>query len=169
MIDISFGAYQWLVLEQEPDACLLITKDIVAYRHFDATAWEGSALRKWLNRDFLCLGFSDAEQESILQTQVINSHDAYAEPGTARDHLNPILCADTMDKVFLLNATQTFRYFPDTESRIAIWQNAGDWWLLRSGILIDYDGWMFSPTEGNFGVRPALRIPTDVVSSSKLK
>lgn len=125
-------AIEWIILEKEGDELLLISKyalDVQPYHtEQEAVIWKDCSLREWLNTTFLNTAFDERAQEHILETEVV-------------DHVE----ADTIDKVFLLNAEEIKKYYEagtlgGTEKtayteKLNIY-SAGDyvqWWLRTIG------------------------------------
>ncbi len=120
----SFGAYQqkdvsgnsyepidWIVLEKDEEKMLLFSKYILDCKcyHNDIkdVTWETCDLREWLNNDFYYDAFSDEEREKIITTTVINTDtNDKTRDGNA-----------TNDKVFLLSADETKKYFGIAENK----------------------------------------------------
>lgn len=122
--EIVFGNYKqsntsskelilWYVVATEGDKCLLVSKAILDYQPFNdtitaqATTWEESSLREWLNETFYEEAFSAEEQKSILSTTV---QDYEADGKLGRK---------TKEKVFLLNYEEAWKYFPKDADRQA--------------------------------------------------
>ena len=160
---ITFGPYEWVVLEQDGEKALLITKEIVAAKLFNRVLqpsdqssfvpWETCTLREWLNVDFL-KEFDDADLKRILKTVVVTPRET------------PI-----SDRVFLLSVEEAERFFGTPELRIGKWSEKAikmvsrrdvyyEFWLLRNGV-VERDG-SINPHIENFGtsggVRPVLWI-----------
>ncbi|WP_406546250.1 DUF6273 domain-containing protein [Succinimonas sp.] len=120
---------KWRVLKREGEKFLLITENCIDSRPFhDSFAqviWENSAIRKWLNGEFLRQTFSEADRRLIASVK---------SPGRSGG-----------DRVFLLDAAEAEAYFPDDAARrCRITSYAGekgsrsadgfgDWWLSGSG------------------------------------
>jgi hypothetical protein len=109
---ITFGAYQWYVLDVQNGKALLITKDIIEMRAYNegsygAIIWEDCTLRKWLNSEFYN-SFSAADRAKILSTTVENY-----ERFTGGKY-------NTIDKIFLLSFDEAQTYFSLKENRVAM-------------------------------------------------
>lgn len=116
---VQFGSYEqdgnalngmeainWIVLKQEGDKILLISAkglDSLPYHQGSGSSdWKGCTLRQWLNGTFFLSAFSEAEQQQILETTVIqhkNDNDPNCEQGE-----------NTSDHVFLLSAAEYLEY-----------------------------------------------------------
>ena len=112
---ITFGKFQWRVLEERDGKTLIITEAIIDGRpyHNDLVdiTWEHSEMRQYLNSTFYNL-FTQEEQSKILETQVSDRDNPWS--GTKCG--NP-----TVDKVFLLSYDEVVKYFGDSgdlENRI---------------------------------------------------
>ena len=134
---VDFGSYEWLVLDQNERGKLLITKEAIAARPYNAQGkectWETCDLREWLNGAFLET-FSEEDRKKILKTRVMNQGNTeYGTPGGN----------DTEDLVFLLSSEEAELLFQDNDARIckpndqAVSDGAETywgacWWWLRS-------------------------------------
>lgn len=122
---VSFGRYaqnadgeetplEWLVLENDGRAALLISRYVLEYRsfhdQFQSVTWEKSSLRRWLNGDFLNQAFTADEQARIFLVDVIaEKNPQYStNPG-----------ANTKDKVFLPSISDMKDFFHGDRSRMA--------------------------------------------------
>ena len=110
---LVFGAYEqdndpsdgkedieWLVLDRDGDFVLIISRYVLDFQQYNANrapvSWETCTLKTWLNNSFFHEAFSAEEQAAVRG-------DA---PGNA-----------TGDRVFLLNQSELYKYFPSDESR----------------------------------------------------
>ena len=105
---------EWLVLAKDGGSLLVITLYAVEHMQFhsslSAVTWETSAVRAFLNGEFLNKAFSEEEKAKIRQTTVI----AEKNP----DYPNSRPGNDTEDKVFLLNVQEKALYFQDKADAI---------------------------------------------------
>ncbi|MBR3358565.1 MAG: DUF4132 domain-containing protein [Solobacterium sp.] len=114
---IPFGRYFWEILEVDltEKTMLVIADKEVTKMGFNTSwekkNWEDCRQRKWLNKDFLNREFTELEQAAILRTYLEN----------------------TADRVYLLNAEEALKYYPNYPSRIC-----GDGWWLRFHNALDY-------------------------------
>jgi hypothetical protein len=105
---IMFGGHYWRVLDIDNPHALIISDEIITHMAYhnagtDIT-WEGSSVRRFLNREFLNR-FDADERDWIRETYVINNDNPwYGTPGGA----------NTMDKVFLLSIDEVLQYFGDS-------------------------------------------------------
>ncbi len=114
---IEFGSYpqsadgkkspiEWLVLENDGQKALLISRYALDARRYNETrievTWETCSLRNWLNRIFVNEAFATDEQNLIRRTTVTaDRNPSYStSPGN-----------NTIDKVFLLSITEVKKYF----------------------------------------------------------
>ena len=141
-------AIEWLVLDVQDGKALIISKyalDSKPYNtEYTSVTWETCTLRNWLNKDFLLMAFTSAEQDAILTTTVNNS-SSQGLWGTNGGN-------NTQDKVFLLSYKEASTYFSSDDARMcaptdyAIAQGAwasddykvngrgtGLWWLRSPG------------------------------------
>lgn len=105
--DLSAIEYiEWLVLDRKDDKLFVLSKNVLDNIPIDtsgsATTWETSAVRKWLNNDFLDNYFTNEEKAAIPTVPVVaDKVVAYTEdPGN-----------DTQDRVFLLSHSEVELYF----------------------------------------------------------
>jgi len=110
---ISFGRYEWRVLDVRDDAALVITDRIIDQRPYhDAytdTTWAECSLRTYLNGEFYGQ-FTDADKQRILP--VVNKNPDNQWYGTKGG-------ADTRDRVFLLSIEEVVcRYFGDSSAKL---------------------------------------------------
>ena len=110
---ISFGSYEWRVLEVQNNTALIITEYIIEQRAYhnaykDIT-WADCSLRKYLNSEFYDR-FSAAEKLRIIP--VLNKNPDNQWYGTKGGR-------DTQDSIFLLSIEETVcRYFGDSSSKL---------------------------------------------------
>lgn len=103
---LSFGKYDWQVLDVQKNAALIITERIIEQRSYHETyqdiTWADCSLRKYLNSEFYDQ-FSAAEKSKILPVQ--NKNPVNQWYGTSGG-------ADTKDFIFLLSIEEAVcRYF----------------------------------------------------------
>jgi len=146
---VSFGPYNWLVLEERDGKALLLCEDIIERRVYNATltpvTWEDCALRAYLNGEFLD-GFSEEVRARIALTHNENPDNTwgmfYGEP------FNTPGGKPTDDHVFLLSVPEILKYFPglelhtdsdddkwyyEADKRLVVnFNTSGSWWWLRS-------------------------------------
>ena len=99
-------AIEWIVLDEQDGKMLLISRlnlDLYAlHDEYTVTTWEESALRAWLNNEFLNNAFSAKEQTGICESLLVNEDSPYF--GTKGGN-------NTVDKVFVLSMTEASKYF----------------------------------------------------------
>ena len=157
---ITFGKYEWLILDIKDDCALLLSKDIIAempyHEEWEDITWKECSLREWLNTEFLN-SFTEQEQVRIMLK-------------TQKNEESLSLCTlgyDTKDKIFLLSPEEVDQYFSNSEHRISRFNNKPSFWWLRSASCrdidathVDADGSVhtlgFLLRNGSGGVRPAL-------------
>ena len=104
---------EWIVLAKTDDSVLLISKYALDQQKFHETlediTWENCTLRAWLNDTFLQNIFTEADQERVLETAV--SAENNATFGTDAGN-------DTVDKIFLLSASEALGYFASDAERV---------------------------------------------------
>lgn len=103
---------EWLIISEDSDSMLLISKDLIDLQLYNVQkvdiTWETSALRSWLNNEFLNTAFTSAERKAILET-VNKNPDEQGEKGGR----------DTKDTVFCLSSAEVEKYFPIKADRTA--------------------------------------------------
>lgn len=163
---VEFGGASWYVLDKKDGKTLLLSEKIIDKRAYSdapgAVTWETSALRGYLNGEYLN-GFSAADREKICEvTNANRPNGKYAVSGGA----------DTRDRVFLLSLEEAEVYlggFADVLIAKTADSGAAFWWFLRSpgeaadvaacvtaGGLIDYHGVADSVETPIGGIRPAM-------------
>ena len=168
---------EWMVLEADGEAALLISRHALDCQPYDAggasISWERCTLRIWLNGEFYSRAFDAEERKSLLKSDVRTDEEAEdsVAPGSA-----------TRDYVLLLSLSEAKRYFERDEARwctatpFAIQQGVGTddddsscrWWLrspsqacgcemvvMESG---DVDEFGCDPHDDDCGVRPCVRV-----------
>ena len=105
---ISFGAYQWRVLDKQDNKLLLISEKIVERRSYhnysvDIT-WEESHLRSYLNSVFYD-SFSEDNKDRIIEVNNSNENNQWYDTEGG---------SDTVDKIFLLSIAEVVKYFGDS-------------------------------------------------------
>jgi hypothetical protein len=159
--EVSFGGYDWIVLEERDGSSLLLMKNVLEERVYNTvlepTSWEKCSLRAWLNGSFFQKLPEDARAR-VAETKVINSGNADANMKSGDK---------TDDKVFLLSLDEAKLYFVSDAARVALYKGHTAWWWLRTpgleGIAaatVGSDGAIGTAGSGvnyqNRGVRPAL-------------
>lgn len=113
---ISFGYYNWRVLDIQNNAALIITEEIIEQRAYHDTykdiTWADCSLRKYLNGEFYDK-FNMADKSRIIS--VINKNPDNQWYGSKGG-------ADTRDSIFLLSIEEVCIYFGDSSSKL---QNPG--------------------------------------------
>ena len=110
---ISFGDYNWRVLDTQENAVLIITEEIIEQRPYhnayqDIT-WADCSLRKYLNGEFYDK-FNAADQSRIIP--MLNKNPDNQWFGTNGG-------ADTQDSIFLLSLEEVAcKYFGDSSSKL---------------------------------------------------
>ena len=107
---VEFGGASWYVLDKKDGKTLLLSEKIIDKRTYSdapgAVTWETSALRGYLNGEYLN-GFSAADREKICEvTNANRPNGKYAVSGGA----------DTLDRVFLLSRRRSISADSPTSS-----------------------------------------------------
>ena len=108
MIEIDFGNYKWLKLDECSNEILVLSKDVLENRpyneNFDSVNWESCTLRKYLNGEFL-QRFTEEQKAKISKKSIINSGNHWF--GTEGGD-------NTNDRIFLLSIEEVVKYFGDS-------------------------------------------------------
>ena len=103
---------EWLMLKKDGERALLVSRfalDCLPYNSVSSgITWETCSLRKWLNGAFFSNAFSDKEQKKINSSAIAADRNPYysTSPGNR-----------TIDKVFLLSATDAIKFFKSDDER----------------------------------------------------
>ena len=177
---ITFGGYEWLVLDIEGGRALVVSKDIVERRvyhtPYGSITWADCSLRAYLNGEFYN-SFNDSDRGRIVEVTNVNEDNQWY--GTNGGD-------DTQDRIFLLSLAEAVKCFGDSgqladrpfgensindqynQNRIATFNGSASWWWLRSpgfdstlaSFVSDVGSLYMSGIDVNIhfygGVRPAL-------------
>ena len=166
---ISFGSYNWRVLDIQNNTALIISEDIIEQRAYhDAykdITWAECSLRKYLNGEFYDK-FNAADKSRIIPVLNKNPDNQwYGSKGGA----------DTYDSIFLLSIEEVVcRYFGDSSSKLlnrgrnqkywferkdennsrrsAMFKGGLWWWWLRSPGRVNVKAVYIHP-DGNIGIQ----------------
>lgn len=176
--NIAFGGMLWRVLAKTDNAALLITETLVTLDRYSSQTpvdWENSAIRQWLNNEFLSSLDSNSAAR-VLTKKNITCDNALLEK---RSHVlkegQPSSIPNNMqqtteDKVFLLDTFEATRYFDGNKDRICMHKKEPSAWYLRTynknsdantTSQIRDDGSIHQAGGGGdykYGIRPALWI-----------
>jgi hypothetical protein len=120
---ISFGKYEWRVLDVQGDKALIITKDCISLMKIEFSShpgyanfpYSGSNIRTYVDIE-LRKSFSDEEQSRIIST-TISEHGS-----TLYEH------------IFLLSVNEAKKYFKNDNDRLAYYNGENVcWWLRTNG------------------------------------
>ncbi|ULQ61018.1 DUF6273 domain-containing protein [Brucepastera parasyntrophica] len=166
---ISFGGYNWRVLDRQKDTALIITEEIVELRAYHDvykdTTWADCELRKYLNGEFYDK-FSETDKSKIIS--VLNKNPGNPWYGTKGGK-------DTKDNIFLLSIEDVVcKYFGDSSKklqnrgknqkywfqrkdennskRISIFDGYIWWWWLRSPGRVNVKA-VYVHGDGNIGIQ----------------
>lgn len=167
---LSFGGYNWRVLDIQNNTALIITEEIIEQRPYHDTykdiTWSDCALRKYLNGEFYDK-FNAKDKSRIIP--VINKNldnQWYGSKGGV----------DTQDSIFLLSLEEVCKYFGDSLSKLRnpgknqrYWFERKDknnskrlakvhgggycWWWLRSPGRVNVKAVYIFGTDGNIGIQ----------------
>jgi len=110
---ISFGDYNWRVLDIQNNAALVITEEIIEQRSYHDTCkditWADCSLRKYLNGEFYGK-FNSSDKSRIISVLNENpDNEWYGSKGGE----------DTLDNIFLLSVKETVcKYFGDSSKNL---------------------------------------------------
>ncbi|MDO5295370.1 MAG: DUF6273 domain-containing protein [bacterium] len=166
---------EWRVLQNDKHDVLAVTVRGIDYLTYSDSpmgqTWQYSAVRRWLNGEFLQEAFTESERLCLADAHIITrDNPQFNTPGCA-----------TYDKVFLLSIEEAQRYFRDDDDRVckatdyannlSDWQYADqtNWWWLRSpGRSLSYasivsqegaiDYLSYQETANRGLVRPAIKL-----------
>ncbi|HET6784583.1 MAG TPA: DUF6273 domain-containing protein [Erysipelotrichaceae bacterium] len=106
---ISFGKYEWRILDIREDRILILTDEIIELRDYHTKAiditWKDCELRNYLNHEFFNT-FNKNEQSRIIETLNKNPDNNWYKADGGED---------TLDKIFILSMDEVVRlYFGDS-------------------------------------------------------
>jgi hypothetical protein len=105
---ISFGEYDWRVLDTDGDYALILMENVIgdmAYHDTqDFVTWETSDARRYLNEDFYN-NFSPEERARVRETNVVNDNNPWFGINGGNS---------TTDKIFSLSIEEVVKYFGDS-------------------------------------------------------
>ena len=150
---ITFGAYQWRVLDIQDDMALILCENIILLHEYHISnvsiTWTDCSLRAYLNGEFYnSNAFSNEDRSRIVEVTNINENNQWF--GTNGG-------PDTQDKIFLLSIAEVVQYFGDSgqlanrpsgaswiddqynSNRIATFYGVVTSWYLRSPGIFTYD------------------------------
>ena len=166
---ISFGCYDWRVLDIQNDRALIITECIVeehAYNDvYKDITWADCSLRRYLNNEFYNR-FDAIEKARVIP--VVNKNPDNQWYGAKGGE-------DTQDRIFLLSIEEAVcQYFGDSRSmllnpgknqkywfqrkdpnnnrRAALYKNGISWWWLRSPGRVNIKA-AYIHGDGNIGIQ----------------
>ncbi len=154
---VSFGGYEWYIIDKTNENCTLLCKGIVECKRYheenrDIT-WHSCTLRRWLNNEFFN-EFAAEEKKLIADTTIVNSDNAkYETRGGIK----------TVDKIFLLSLDEAEKYMMNKK----IFAINQVWWLRSPGYqqfgaaLVNSNGSLNDRgyyVSDYYGVRPALNL-----------
>ena len=147
---LSFGGYNWRVIDIQNNAALIITEDIIEQRPYhDAykdITWADCGLRKYLNGEFYGK-FNATDKSRIIPVTNKNLDNPwYGTKGGA----------DTQDSIFLLDIEDVVcRYFGDSSEKLQNRSKKQNYWFQRKDennskriakfMGYDYWWWLRSP------------------------
>jgi hypothetical protein len=168
---ISFGSYDWRVLDIQNNTALIITEYIIEQRAYHGAyediTWADCSLRKYLNGEFYDK-FTSTDKSRIIPVLNKNPDNQwYGSKGGV----------DTQDSIFLLNIEEVVcKYFGDSSSKLQnrgknqkYWferkdennskriarlegKNGGSWWWLRSPGRVNVKA-VYIHGNGNIGIQ----------------
>lgn len=119
--DIKKEPLEWIVVDKQPDRCLLLSKYVLNCVNYDDDVintdanlditWEKCGLRKYLNDCFIKEAFNESEQKKILLTDLINEDNQERDDYNPGHNFNTEGGEDTKDKIFCLSLNECKKYF----------------------------------------------------------
>ena len=116
-----FGNHEWTVVEKDEDVITLMVihcgtfegwHDVSFHDAYEEVDWEHSAVREWLNGEFLETSFTEEEKERILLTEVpASDNPVYETTGGA----------DTRDYVYLPSYEDVLKYQESVSTMKLTW------------------------------------------------
>jgi hypothetical protein len=162
---ITFGNYEWLVLEVQKGYALIISKNIISQQPYDTVerrypSWEKSSLRQYLNDDFYN-SFTKNEQLRIVDTnseslEYFVTSSEWGEEG--------------LGKIFCLSSGYVFEHFVGENAEFCEYLEQ-NWWLRKGNAYSAYafvndltlaGGSDKSMATKPFGIRPAMWVKIGV-------
>lgn len=108
--DAQKKAIEWIVLKQEDNKMLLLSKYGIDLRRYhedgNETSWEMSGLRRWLNDTFIEDAFDEAEKARICSEITNTTTNLFYNTGNE---------AVSIDKIFILGAEEIKEYLTSKE------------------------------------------------------
>ena len=188
---------KWQILSKDGDDLFLLADkalDCKLYNdEYTAVTWETCTLRTWLNDDFLNTAFSEAEQNGITTTTVVNADNPHHTTNGGNN---------TQDKIFLLSLDEVANTPYGFRSDREYWDQAricevtayakqqgaytddedeaSSWWWLRSpgrdssnAASVYHDSYAdvsgTDVSKNYYAVRPALHLNLSSLTSSDYK
>lgn len=151
---ITFGNYEWRVLDVQSDRVLLITEDMIGQHPYHNKAgnvtWKDCELRSYLNTEFYNT-FSDVDRNRIITVINKNPNNEWYDSNGGED---------SEDKVFLLSIEEVAcKYFGDSSTLLYNPGKNQKYWFQRkdennSNRRSKFDGygwwwWLRSPGRDN--------------------
>jgi len=107
---ITFGKYQWCVLQVNDNSMLVTTETTIGKAPYHdivgQITWEHSNLRKYLNTEFFDT-FTPSEKSRIIKTKLSDRNNPWYD----------VPCGNsTFDRIFLLSYDEVVRYFGDSDA-----------------------------------------------------
>ncbi len=170
---------EWLVLEEENDALLLISRYALDCQPYDSkyssVTWKICSLRTWLNGTFLKAAFNSDEQ-AMIPTVTVST-----DPGEETNDKVFLLCIQEVNTYFHLNVSRKCAptdyakvQGANSSDSVQVDGKAACWWWLRSPgrdfysvANVNRDGSIYNHgynvSYDNGAIRPALWIDLDKV------
>lgn len=116
---------EWLILDQDEDAILVISKYVIDAHIFNNSwgqgiTWENSEIRKWMNTDLYESLFNEQERKFVISRKITTSGNP--KPLRMKSPSGTIVmcdtttsgisgCGETFDKLFILSWEEGEKYF----------------------------------------------------------
>jgi len=142
---------KWRILETSGGTAFILCESIIANKLFDndSNNYANSEIRAWLNSGFYNDAFSAAEKQLIQTTVVDNSVHSTGES------VNPYVCENTNDKIFLLSSRDRENYAYGFNNDASLCRVPSDYSRATGTVISDtYGGtgqwWLRSPYGGYY-------------------
>lgn len=121
----KFEPIEWEVIKVEDEKALIVSRSLLDFAYFaegfskekgedyKSNNYMNSHIRSWLNDCFYKVAFNDTEKECVEITEVDNGIESTG------DKINPYVCDNTKDKMFLLSNKEVKVFYLKNSKRRA--------------------------------------------------
>lgn len=114
----KFGPYSWLVLDEDGEKRLCVTRDIIDIRRYNEklvpVSWANCDLRAYLNKQFYQT-FTEEQKARFCEVKILNL-------GNSQYNISP--SEPTMDRLFLLSEEEIMHYWKVKSDNVVAVNNA---------------------------------------------